>query len=221
MPTSDHHNINAIVTLVTQLGPRRILDIGCGFGKYGVLLREYLDIWHQRLLPDEWQVTLDGIEAFPAYRNPIHDYVYNTVHYGDAQEILHNLGEYDLVLLADVIEHFEKEEAMRLVSECFLHSEVVLVSTPQEFYAQGAINNNSYEAHLHLWTKNEFPSNIHVRTIPAVSCNIFVGSRQPLDRSIFNLTEPDDYLYLRSRKKLGSMGWPVSTGLRVLNRLFA
>jgi SAM-dependent methyltransferase len=221
MPTSDHHNINPIVTLITQLSPRRILDVGCGFGKYGVLLREYLDVWHQRVLPDEWQVTLDGIEAFPTYRNPIHDFVYDAVHYGDAKQILRELGEYDLILLADVIEHFEKEQAVRLINECFSHSPVVLVSTPREFYEQPAINNNPYEAHLHLWTKNEFPSNIHVRTIPAVSWNIFVGSQQPLDKSLFNLTEPDDYLYLRSRKKLGSIGWPLSTGLRVLNRILA
>ena len=51
MPTSDMHNIVPILTIMQHLQPRSVLDIGCGFGKYGVLLREYLDIWHERLEP--------------------------------------------------------------------------------------------------------------------------------------------------------------------------
>ena len=48
-----------------------ILDIGCGFGKYGMLFREYLDVWHERYERQQWRVRLVGIEAYEQYRNPI------------------------------------------------------------------------------------------------------------------------------------------------------
>jgi 2-polyprenyl-3-methyl-5-hydroxy-6-metoxy-1,4-benzoquinol methylase len=105
MPTSDHHNITAILTVISGLQPRSVLDVGCGYGKYGSLLREYLDIWHERLEPSQWNVSLSGIEAFPRYRNPIHDFVYDQVYYGEAQQILPKLGRFDVILIADVIEH--------------------------------------------------------------------------------------------------------------------
>ncbi len=37
MPTSDLYNVPAAVIAVTSFRPRSILDVGCGFGKYGVL----------------------------------------------------------------------------------------------------------------------------------------------------------------------------------------
>src|SRR4051794_31450104 len=111
MPTSVHHNINTIVTLVSNLQPQRVLDIGCGFGKYGVLMREYLDVWNERIARDEWKVELTAVEAFNRYRNPIHDYVYDKVHYGDAMQIVPTLGDFDTILMLDVIEHLEKARA--------------------------------------------------------------------------------------------------------------
>src|SRR5215471_9482604 len=116
MPTSDHFNITPIVTLLRNLAPARMLDVGCGFGKYGVLAREYLDVWHGRLAPEDRRLHLEGIEAFDAYRNPIHDYVYDAVHYGEALAVVPTLDDFDLALVADVIEHFEKGQARALVA---------------------------------------------------------------------------------------------------------
>ena len=58
------------MTIINALQPRSILDVGCGFGKYGMLLREYLDVWHERYDKERWQVRIVGIEAFEQYRNP-------------------------------------------------------------------------------------------------------------------------------------------------------
>ena len=35
-----------VLNLVTEQKPKTILDVGIGYGKYGVLFREYLDIWN-------------------------------------------------------------------------------------------------------------------------------------------------------------------------------
>lgn len=108
MPTSDYHNINAILAIVTNLRPKKVLDVGCGFGKYGVLLREYLDVWQERLLPKEWKADLVGIEAYERYHNPVYDFVYSKVHLGEAQRVLPTLEDFDVILIADVIEHLKK-----------------------------------------------------------------------------------------------------------------
>src|SRR5882672_8196386 len=165
MPTSDFHNISAIVGVIAQLQPEKVLDIGCGFGKYGVLIREYLDVWYERLDRDQWRVKLVGIEGWSSYRNPIHDYVYSEVHMGDAREIVPTLGNFDLVLIADVIEHVEKDDARTLIDECFKRSPVVVISTPAEFATQGDILGNPLEVHRSCWQRSDFAPGIQVRTV--------------------------------------------------------
>ncbi len=221
MPTSDFHNISSVVALIYQLQPSSVLDIGCGFGKYGVLIREYLDVWNERLTPDSWRTNLVGIEACERYRNPILDYVYSKVHYGEAQTVVPTLGNFDVVLIADVIEHLEKKDARKLVEECFARSPVVIVSTPLEFSPQRDLLGNTYEVHRSWWRAEDFPADVHLRTIRMISCNIFVASREPLGEDVMALTDPADYVYLRSRRKLGFVGLPLSLALRSLCRLLS
>ncbi len=126
-----------------------------------------------------------------------------------------------MVLIADVIEHLEKKDARKLVEECFARSPVVIVSTPLEFCEQRDLLGNTYEVHRSWWRREDFPPAIHVRTIRMISCNIFVASREPLDESVMALTDPADFVYLRSRRKLGSFGLPLSLALKGLCRLLS
>lgn len=220
MPTSDLYNIHPVVTAIQQLEPSSVLDVGCGFGKYGVLLREYLDVWHSRVQPDEWTIRVEAIEGFDGYRNPLWDFVYDKVHGGDALTLIHDLGSFDVILIADVIEHFEKAAAQELVGSSLDRARAVVISTPRHFFAQGASNENPYEIHRCLWSAADFPSDTHVRTIPALSCNVYVASRSPLPR--FYPVVPEDFLYLRSReklKRLGPVGWLIARTVRALNAL--
>lgn len=224
MPTSDVHNIVPILTVIQQLEPRSVLDVGCGFGKYGVLLREYLDVWHKRLGADQWQVRLEGIDAFAPYRNPIWDYVYQKVHIGEAQELLPDLPDFDVILIADVIEHLERRQAVELVERCLEKCRALIVSTPKDFYPQQDTNHNPYETHQILWTGSDFPPGVHVKTIPGLSCNIFVASHRPIPWEVTYVADLRNVLYLRSRSKLRRLGpfaWPVSASLRWLNRALA
>jgi hypothetical protein len=186
-----------------------------------VLLREYLDVWHERLDPGGWETRLVGIEAFDGYRNPIHEFVYDEVHYGTAQTVLPTLGEFDAILIADVIEHLEMSEAQELVRLSVERSRAVIISTPIEFYAQEDHFGNRYEQHRCHWTRDSFPDDLFVHTIHTPACWIFVASREPIDPSVFALAEPADVIYLYSRQKLGKLGWPISAGLRLMCKWFA
>ena len=162
MPSSRPELIPFVVNLAMQLQPRSILEIGTGFGKYGFLFREYLDIWGAasdpaRLRPENWQVTIDGIECFAPYISELQHRIYNRIIIGDALSEIEQLGNYDLIFLGDVIEHFPKEDGRRLLEKCLVHANrMVLVTTPNYFNPQGAEYGNQRETHHCLWTREDF-----------------------------------------------------------------
>jgi hypothetical protein len=145
-----------------QLQPRSILEIGTGFGKYGFLFREYLDIWNaasdpSRLAPENWKVKIDGIECFQPYISDVQRRIYNRIIIGDAQSEIDRLGAYDLIFLGDVIEHFPKADGQRLLDKCMARANrLVLVTTPNYFNPQGPEYGNECETHHCLWTREDF-----------------------------------------------------------------
>jgi len=81
MPTSQLYQLNEISELIVLTAPARVLDIGSGFGKFGFLAREYLDIWEGRYSPEQWRTTIDCIEVYSAYITPVHRHIYNTIYH--------------------------------------------------------------------------------------------------------------------------------------------
>lgn len=157
MPVSFYQAIPTVLDQVTILQPSTILDVGVGFGKYGMLIREVLDLPFERYYKNQWRIKVDGVEAFKDYRNPIHDYVYNTIFYGDIQKLHHQLPKYDLVLLIDVLEHFTKEEGKNVLRSLLEHTnKALLVSTPLYPAYQTEYIGNRFEEHKSQWTKEDF-----------------------------------------------------------------
>jgi hypothetical protein len=56
--------------LIVNINPNSVLDIGTGFGKYGLLCREYLELWDGRQNYDKFLRRIDGVEAFESYITP-------------------------------------------------------------------------------------------------------------------------------------------------------
>ncbi|HII30270.1 TPA: glycosyltransferase family 1 protein, partial [Candidatus Woesearchaeota archaeon] len=83
MPSSSHYQISKIMNLVVKLNPSSILDVGVGFGKYGVLCREYLELGDGREEYDKFLRRIDGIEAFKNYITPLHRFIYDHIYIGD------------------------------------------------------------------------------------------------------------------------------------------
>ncbi|MGM9926131.1 MAG: glycosyltransferase [Bacillus sp. (in: firmicutes)] len=158
MPASWYQATPAIVDLVLLDQPKSILDIGVGFGKYGVLLREALDIPYERYEKESWTVKIDGIEGVEAYQNPIHSYVYNEIHYGEIYTVLPKLTQsYDTVLLIDVLEHFEKQEGLKLLEDLLtITNTSLIVSAPIDPAPQEECLGNTLERHKSRWTVVDF-----------------------------------------------------------------
>src|ERR1041384_8549689 len=105
--TSNPMQISFVLDVILELEPRRVLDIGCGSGKYGVLAREYLPNAH-----------IDGIEGFAKYITPVHQAVYDNVFEANALELVPKLdGSYDLVMMIEMFEHLTPADGERLLFE--------------------------------------------------------------------------------------------------------
>ncbi|MEI4831422.1 glycosyltransferase family 4 protein [Bacillus sp. FJAT-53711] len=157
MPSSFYQAIPDILQHVIVEEPMSILDVGVGFGKYGLLLREALDVPYERYHKHEWQVVIDGIEVFEDYRNPVHEHIYNNMYYDNVFQKIDDLTKYDVILLADVIQHFTKGEGIRLLKQLLHHTnKALVVSTPIYSSYQLAYKGNSLEIHKSKWTIMDF-----------------------------------------------------------------
>jgi len=157
MPTSHSNQINKIVQIIRTVNPQKLLDIGMGFGKYGFLAREYLELWDGRERYNDWTRTIDGIEVFEDYVTGLQRLIYSQILIGNAIDILPNLTEhYDLTLLIDVLEHFGKEDGIKLLKECIEHSDNILISVPNDIGNQGDAFDNIYETHRFQWESHHF-----------------------------------------------------------------
>ncbi|MFC1514973.1 class I SAM-dependent methyltransferase [Candidatus Omnitrophota bacterium] len=162
MPSSFKNTIIPVVEAAEQIKPSSVLDIGIGFGKWGFLLREYLEVSKEHDIYGEegrfkWTLKIDGIEVCEKYIKDLHRSIYNNIFVGDAFNLIDGLGQYDLVILGDVIEHFEKEKGRALVRKCVDKArKAVIISTPTYFFNQRNWYGNVAEKHKSLWTESDF-----------------------------------------------------------------
>ena len=159
MPTSPFSHITSMIRFLSKMLPSSILDIGVGNGKLGFIARDLLDVMlGERFRKEDWKVRLDGIEAFPHYIQDHQRAIYDNIYIGDAFDVIDTLGRYDMVILGDVLEHFEKEQALKFLDKCAEHSNKSLaIFIPLgKNWIQSEIYGNPYERHLSFWDREEF-----------------------------------------------------------------
>lgn len=157
MPTSNPYQLNELMELIILSKPKSVLDIGTGFGKYGVLSREYLEFYDEQDNYLDWKRRIDGIEAFGVYLTPVHDFIYDNIYVGNAIDVLPTLEiKYDLILIIDVLEHFDYEEGIKLLEECEKLGKNIIISTPLRVGNQKGVFGNPYETHRSQWRKKDF-----------------------------------------------------------------
>ena len=152
MPTSDPLLLTPIAREILSLQPLSVLDVGIGNGKWGVLAREYTDVWLRRER-ENYAVMIDGIEIFEKYRNA--NWVnYNHIHIGHVTDILPRLKSYDLIIFIEVLEHIEKTEALELLDMCRSKCKLLIFSYTN--CPQGPAFGNVNETHVSTWVESDF-----------------------------------------------------------------
>ena len=158
MPLSNYKITSKLMLEVkTITGIKSVLDVGAGFGKYGVLLREHLDISHGRYAKEEWQVVINAIEYYKPYITPLHKYIYNEIFISDVYDIVDFIQDYDCILIIDCIEHMNKskgkEVLRKLYNKC---NKLFLISFPTTCNKEeNSCWPNHRETHRCLWTVEE------------------------------------------------------------------
>lgn len=132
---------------LSKINPSKILDIGCGAGKYGEIIN--------RLFPNS---KLIGIEVEESYINRFNLLnIYSEVRLGKALPVLmEDINEiFDVVIIGDCIEHMLKSEGIDLLNFLIYRCKYLIVISP-EFYIQNEVDGVKEEAHISVWSENDF-----------------------------------------------------------------
>jgi len=161
MPTSDYSFISDIIDIAYKTKPKSVLDIGIGFGKYGFLFREYLDIYGHTSMDDYnksgWQTRIDGIEVYAPYVLEHQKFLYSNIYIGDAVQLLPLLDDYDLIFIGDVLEHFLKKDGVRLLETIKRKAKYAIFVVPLgTHWEQGTVFGNKYEMHQAVYFERDF-----------------------------------------------------------------
>ncbi len=153
MPVSSWQAISDIMAEVVRLNPQSVLDLGCGFGIYGALCRNYLDAMHGRIREAQWVCKIHGCEVHEPYRNYCWN-LYNAVGLGNFTQ--REWKGWELVLMIDSLEHLEPEQGREFLAKLVEHNKHVIVSVPNGLMPQGATFGNEYETHRTTFDGPEF-----------------------------------------------------------------
>ncbi len=151
----------AIIHILQKLQPKKILDVGKGFGKYGFLLHEYLGIDNTKKidpaksLKEQSSIVVDAVEIDPDLMLPHLSHIYNKVYFGDILQLYTQLPSYDLVLMIDIIEHINKNEALVLVKQLLQRGSKIIIATPRNFFRQD-LYESEFENHVSHWSVKDF-----------------------------------------------------------------
>jgi hypothetical protein len=162
MPSSHFGHVSALLAEVLATKPpiTSALDAGVGWGRWGMLLREALDVYAGRVYRAEWRLRLDGVEVWQPYLDawPWLAGIYSSILHGNvaALDLAACYPEgHDLVVAGDVLEHLTREAGERVLRALHAHARrLLLVSLP---LGGGWLNNvvvagNDYERHRAAWT---------------------------------------------------------------------
>jgi SAM-dependent methyltransferase len=142
--------------VVNNVIGHRFLDIGCGYGKWGFLLKKY------RWSAEDGTPFVAGVDAFaPHVESLKKQNIYDEVLVASALQLPFEDRSFDSTIACEVLEHLPREEGMRLIGElkrvsrhCFV------VTTPNYACLRGggetADGFNEHEAHQYNYSYREF-----------------------------------------------------------------
>ncbi|WP_182914671.1 hypothetical protein [Paenibacillus thiaminolyticus] len=158
MGTSNWQNISFCVDLIRRISPSSILDVGVGFGRWGIISREFLDVWNGKVEKESWNIHVEGIEAFPSNIENYHKEFYSKIWGQDARDFFRSCStKYDLIIFGDVLEHFYKEEGYELLDTALKISDFIMINIPiGGDWEQDCLYGNDYEEHKSEWELEDF-----------------------------------------------------------------
>lgn len=150
MPVHDFILDPMVLSLFPKGGTGSVLDIGCGYGLFGYMLR----------MEREHGGELIGVDAYAPYIKKLRRHagaVYDSLVIADARHLPFKMGAVDTVLASEVIEHLPREGGLALIAEAErVGRRLAIFTTPRGHLPQESHNGNDLEAHLSGWSERDF-----------------------------------------------------------------
>lgn len=133
----------------------KILDVGCGKGKWGYIFR----VDCQSFSPVKSSPSLIvGADIFPPYLKYVkHHRVYDLLVLCAATHLPFRKKSFQIVFAGEVLEHMSKSDGEKMLIEIErVSSRRVIVTTPLFPFKQGESHKNPYQKHVSRWSVGEF-----------------------------------------------------------------
>lgn len=150
MPYSSFIFDNAIAEIVKLVRPKTFLDLGAGAGKYGSMVKEI----NPSIETIAVEIEKDYVEKFNL--RSIYNQVWN-ISVADIVQPKYFDSIFDIVMVGDILEHLKKSEGIDLLNFLIYRCRWVIVEFPHR-YMQHSVNGYTSEAHISIWTENDFLS---------------------------------------------------------------
>lgn len=154
------------------LDVKTVLDVGCGKGTAGALLRNYRSPRYIAGV-DAFQPYIEHCERFGCYDYlELHDL-------GRGKPLPFPTNRFDLVLCLEVVEHLDKANALCLLDELKRVGRHIVVTTPTRFHVQPNLDDNPLQRHRCVITKRDFQAQgFKVRGTGPIRC---LGKSLPIE----------------------------------------
>lgn len=136
-------NDSVLNLLATNLNGQRILDLGCGHGAWGFLIR----------LKKQGRPTMTGIDVWKPFLASLRNTgLYDDLICADACHLPLKSNVFDVVLASEILEHLPYSKTTSFFKEIDAVCKArIILTTPKGFSKQYVTENNPYEEHKSGW----------------------------------------------------------------------
>jgi len=139
-----------VMNEIPKLIESRVLDVGCGHGIWGFLMRS------ERSGEESYIV---GVDLFKPYLQHCKKYrVYNDLVLCHASKLPFRKKSFDLILACELIEHLSKHDGYHFLDDIEKIGTKIILSSPNGFKEQKAKDIPYTEAHKSAWGPPDFIS---------------------------------------------------------------
>ncbi len=146
---------------------KTILEVGCGSGIFGFILKKTRD------------AKIVGVEPF-AYELDHYDFIYQMTW----KKFFKMNQAFDVLVCNETVEHMEKKDALDFLDEAKTVADKVIITTPHKFDQQPAYDDNPFQVHQCMISKEEFEKNEY--GVKQIGFNIKNGIRMYSESTMYS-----------------------------------
>jgi hypothetical protein len=148
MPYSSVVFDEEIKNILTCVAPCKVLDLGAGAGKYGLMVKDINSTTEVIAVESE----KDYIRRFKLTS------IYNVVWRMSVTDLIqpnYYDAQFDVIIAGDILEHLRKTDGINLINFLIYRCRWLIVEFPHR-YLQNSVDGHDGEAHISAWSESDF-----------------------------------------------------------------